>query len=33
MKSHRKTLTMHTAERMAFVNITPDVEEAVREAV
>ena len=32
MKSHRKTLTMHTAERMAFVNITPDVEEAVRES-
>jgi secondary thiamine-phosphate synthase enzyme len=32
MKSFRKTLTMHTAERMAFVNLTPEVERAVRES-
>ncbi len=32
MKSHRKTLTFQTPERMAFVNITPDVEAAVRES-
>ena len=29
MKSHRVTLTLHQPERMDFVNITPDVEEAV----
>jgi secondary thiamine-phosphate synthase enzyme len=29
MKSHRVTLTLHQPERMGFVNITPDVEEAV----
>jgi secondary thiamine-phosphate synthase enzyme len=32
MRSFRKTLTMHTAERMAFVNLTPEVERAVRES-
>jgi secondary thiamine-phosphate synthase enzyme len=30
MKSYRKTLTFHIPERMDFVNITPQVEEAVR---
>lgn len=30
MKSHRATLTVRTPERMAFVNITPDVEKEVR---
>ena len=29
MKSHRATLTLHQPERTGFVNITPDVEEAV----
>jgi len=32
MKSFRKTLTLHTRERMAFVNLTPQVEAAVRES-
>jgi secondary thiamine-phosphate synthase enzyme len=32
MKSFRKTLTMHTPTRVAFVNLTPDVEAAVRES-
>ncbi len=32
MRSFRKTLTMHTPERMAFVNLTPQVEAAVRES-
>src|SRR5512146_1238219 len=32
MKSFRKTLTMHTAERLAFVNLTAEVEKAVRES-
>ena len=30
MKSHRKELWFETGERMAFVNITPQVEEEVR---
>ena len=30
MKSHRATLTVRTPERMAFVNITSDVENEVR---
>jgi secondary thiamine-phosphate synthase enzyme len=30
MKSHTEHLTMHVTERMDFVNITPDVERAVR---
>src|SRR3954469_16195766 len=30
MKSHRKELWFETRERMAFVNITPQVEEEVR---
>ena len=29
MKSYRTTLTLHEPTRMGFVNITPDVEEAV----
>ena len=29
MKSHRVTITLHQPERMGFVNITPDVEEAL----
>ena len=29
MKSHRVTLNLHEPERVGFVNITPDVEEAV----
>jgi secondary thiamine-phosphate synthase enzyme len=29
MKSHRSTLTLHEPTRVGFVNITPDVEEAV----
>ena len=29
MKSHRVTLTLHQPERTGYVNITPDVEEAV----
>ena len=32
MKSHRKTLTMNVSARMDFVNITPEVEEALRES-
>jgi len=32
MKSHRKVLLMHLPERMGFVNITPDVESALRES-
>jgi secondary thiamine-phosphate synthase enzyme len=32
MKSFRKTLTMHTPTRVAFVNLTPQVEAAVRES-
>jgi secondary thiamine-phosphate synthase enzyme len=29
MKSHRATITLHEPQRVGFVNITPDVEEAV----
>ena len=29
MKSHRATVTLHLPERTGFVNITPDVEEAL----
>lgn len=29
MQSHRATLTLHLPERTGFVNITPDVEEAL----
>lgn len=32
MKSYRQTLTIHHPERTGFVNITPDVEEAVDES-
>jgi len=32
MKSHTRYLTLTVPERMDFVNITPDVEEAVRES-
>ena len=32
MKSHRKTLTLHVPARMDFVNITSEVEEAVRDS-
>ncbi|HEU5310649.1 MAG TPA: secondary thiamine-phosphate synthase enzyme YjbQ [Candidatus Eisenbacteria bacterium] len=32
MKSYRKTLTFHTRSRVDLVNITPEVEEAVRES-
>ena len=32
MKTHRKVLTVHTKERIAFVNITPKVEAAIRES-
>jgi secondary thiamine-phosphate synthase enzyme len=32
MKSFRKTLTLHTPERRAFVNLTPQVEAALRES-
>ncbi len=32
MKSHRKVLTLNIPDRMAFVNITPDVEAALRES-
>ena len=32
MKSHRKILVMHLPERMGFVNITHEVESAVRES-
>jgi secondary thiamine-phosphate synthase enzyme len=32
MRSHTKYLTMHVPERMDFVNITRDVEQAVRDS-
>ncbi len=32
MKSHRKILTVNIPERMAFLNITPKVAEALRES-
>jgi secondary thiamine-phosphate synthase enzyme len=32
MKSHRKVLTIHTKTRLTFVNLTPEVEAAVRES-
>ncbi len=32
MKSHRKELWFNTPTRMAFINITPQVEEALRES-
>ncbi len=32
MKSYRKTLTLEIPTRMDFVNITPDVEEALRDS-
>ena len=32
MKSLRKTLTFEVAERMDFVNITPEIEDALRES-
>jgi secondary thiamine-phosphate synthase enzyme len=32
MRSHRSTLTLHLPERTGFVNITPDVEEALFES-
>jgi len=32
MKSHRHVLVMHLPERMGFVNITPEVEAALRES-
>ncbi len=32
MKSFRKTLTIHTAERAAFVHLTPEIEKALRES-
>ncbi len=32
MKSYRKTLTFELPQRMGFVNITPEVEQAVRES-
>ncbi len=32
MKHHRKVLVMHVAERMGFVNLTREVERAVRES-
>lgn len=32
MRSFRKTLTMHTPERVGFVNLTPEVEGALRES-
>ena len=32
MKSFRKELTLNVAERMGFVNITPDVQAAIRES-
>ena len=32
MRSHRKELWFQVPERMGFVNITPEVEEAVRES-
>lgn len=32
MKSYTKTLTMHTPTRVAFINLTPEVEKAVAES-
>ena len=32
MKAHRTTLTLHLPERTGFVNITPDVEEALMDS-
>jgi len=32
MKSHRKVLTLNVPKRIGFVNITPEVETAVRES-
>jgi len=32
VKSHRATLALHTDERMEFVNITGQVEDAVRKS-
>jgi secondary thiamine-phosphate synthase enzyme len=32
MRSFRKTLSLHTSERMAFVNLTPQVEQALAES-
>ena len=32
MKSHRKTLTIHLPDRMGFLNITDDVQHALRES-
>jgi secondary thiamine-phosphate synthase enzyme len=32
VKSFRKTLTMHTPQRMAFLNLTPEVLTAVKES-
>jgi len=32
MKSHRKVLTLNVPTRRAFINITPDVDEALRES-
>jgi secondary thiamine-phosphate synthase enzyme len=32
VKSHRTTLTLHLPERVGFLNITPDVEEALMES-
>jgi len=32
MKSHRKVLTFNTRTRRAFINITPDVEQALAES-
>ena len=32
MKSHRKELWFNTPTRRAFINITPQVEDAVRES-
>lgn len=32
MKAYTKTLTMHTPTRVAFVNLTPEVEKAVAES-
>ena len=32
MRSHRKVLTFHTDSRRAFINITPEVEEALAES-
>jgi secondary thiamine-phosphate synthase enzyme len=32
MKSHRATVTLHLPERTGFINITPDVEEALMDS-